>query len=84
MARPIPARHWSDCADFEENPEILLLIDQVAKRYGRLPSEILALDVWDLSIAVACMMQHDATAGALMKRIQTEGMPVWPVVVLRD
>ena len=71
-------------ANFEANPQILLLVDQVAKRYGKLPSEILSLDVWDLSIAVACMMEADNAAGHLMKRIQSEGMPVFPTICLKD
>jgi hypothetical protein len=60
------------------------VIDQVAKRYGRLPHEILDLDVWELSIAVACLMQSDATAGQLMRRLNADNMPIFPVVVLRD
>jgi len=29
-------------------------------------------------------MQADATAGVLMKRLNADNMPVFPVVVLRD
>ena len=77
-------RPWNGCAPFEQQPEILLVVDQLAKRYGRLPSEILELDIWEISLAMACLMQADATAGVLMKRLNADNMPVFPVVVLRD
>ena len=73
----------SGCKPFEKQPEILLLIDQLAKRYNRLPSEILELDVWEMSLCVACMMESDSVAGHLIQRINKDGMPVFPVVVLR-
>ena len=74
----------SDCRPFEREPEILLIVDQIAKRYGRLPSEVLEMDVWEMSFAVACLMEADQVAGGLMKRINKDGMPVFPVIVLRD
>lgn len=74
----------SGCRPFEREPEILLVVDQIAKRYGRLPSEVLDMDVWEMSFAVACMMETDQVAGGLIKRINKDGMPVFPVVVLRD
>lgn len=77
-------RPWNGCTAFEKQPEILLLADQVAKRYGKLPHEILELSVWEMSIAVACMMETDQVAGQLIKRINADNMPVFPVVVLRD
>ena len=77
-------RRSSDCRPFEAQPEILLIVDQIAKRYGRLPSEVLEMDVWEMSFAVACLMEADQVAGSLMKRINKDGMPVFPVVVLRD
>jgi len=42
------------------------------------------LDVWDLSIAMACVMQADATSSVLLRRLNKDNMPVFPVVVLRD
>ena len=72
------------CDSFEQEPETLLILDQVAKRYGLLPSDVLELDVWELSLCLACIMQSDATAAQLMKRLNKDSMPVFPVVVLRD
>tara|TARA_R100000329_G_scaffold150388_2_gene143164 strand:- start:2638 stop:2766 length:129 start_codon:yes stop_codon:yes gene_type:complete len=42
------------------------------------------MDVWEMSFAVACLMEADQVAGGLMKRINKDGMPVFPVIVLRD
>lgn len=42
------------------------------------------LDVWEISLAMACVMQADATAGQLMRRLNADNMPVFPVIVLRD
>ena len=72
------------CTPFEKQPEILLIVDQVAKRYGKLPSEVLELDVWELSLCMACIMQSDATASVMMRRLNADNMPIFPVVVLRD
>ena len=72
------------CGPFENEPETLLILDQVAKRYGLLPSDVLELDVWELSLALACIMQSDATSAQLMQRLNKDSMPVFPVVVLRD
>jgi hypothetical protein len=78
------AQPWNGCAPFEQQPEILLVVDQLARRYGKLPSEIMELDIWETSLAMACLMQADATAGQLMRRLNADNMPVFPVVVLRD
>ncbi|QDP48294.1 MAG: hypothetical protein Unbinned4944contig1000_18 [Prokaryotic dsDNA virus sp.] len=75
---------WIGCNPFERDPETLLVVDQIAKRYGRLPHEILELDVWELSLAMACLIQSDATSAQLMRRLNADSMPVFPVVVVRD
>ena len=77
-------RQSSGCRPFEQEPETLLVLDQVARRYGKLPHEILELPVWEMSLALACIMQSDATSAHLMKRLNADNMPVFPVVVLRD
>jgi RecA-family ATPase len=71
-------------AVFEKEPETLLVLDQVAKRYGKTPAEVLEMDVFDLSLCLACIMEADATAAHLMKKLNKDSMPVFPVVVLRD
>ena len=75
---------WNGCRPFESQPELLLVIDQVAKRYGKLPSEVMELDIWEMSLCLACIMQSDATAAHLMKRLNKDNMPVFPVVIVRD
>ena len=74
----------SGCKPFENNPDSLLLLDQVAKRYNMHPAQVLRMSVWEISLAYACIQQHDATAAQLMQRINADSMPVFPVVVLRD
>ena len=78
------AQPLNGCEPFEKQPEILLIVDQIAKRYGKLPSEVLELDIWEMSLSMACIMQSDATAGALMRRLNADNMPIFPVIVLRD
>ncbi len=67
---------------FEQEPEILLVLDQVARRYNRTPAEVLEMDLWELSLCIACIVQFDATSAQLMKRINADGMPVFPVIQL--
>lgn len=69
---------------FENEPETLLVLDQIAKRYGKTPGEVLEMDVWDLSLCLACIMEADKTSTALIKKLNRDSMPVFPVVVLRD
>jgi len=45
---------------------------------------VLELDVWEMSICMACIMQADATSASLLRRLNQDNMPVFPVVVLRD
>ena len=42
------------------------------------------MDVWEMSLALACMMEVDALADQLIKKLNKDHMPVFPVVVLRD
>ena len=69
---------------FSEKPEILLIIHSLAKTYNRLPSEILDLDLYDLSLAVLCYQEADAASAALVKRLNSDGMPVFPAVILKQ
>jgi|TARA_R100000455_G_C6273353_1_gene130898 hypothetical protein len=48
------------------------------------PAQVLEMSVWEISLAFACIQQADATAAQLMKRINADSMPVFPVVVLKD
>jgi len=74
----------SGCMPFEKNPDSLLVLDQIARRYSMHPAEVLELSVWEISLAFACVQQADATAAQLMKKCNKDSMPVFPVVVLRD
>ena len=60
------------------------MLDQIGKRYGKTPAEVLEMDVWEMSLALACMMEVDALADQLIKKLNKDHMPVFPVVVLRD
>ncbi len=63
----------------------MLLIDQIGRRYGRLPSEVLDLDPWELGLAIQCVQQADATSAQMVDRIRSsKGGMVFPVVVVRD
>ena len=75
-------RQSTDWPRFEAQPDLLLLLDLLGQRYGRLPSELLELDAWELGLAIACAQQRESTSAQLMRRLNAEGMPVFPVVVL--
>ena len=63
----------------------MLLIDQIGRRYGRLPSEVLDLDPWELGLAIHCVQQADSTSAQMVYRIRSsKGGMVFPVVVVRD
>jgi len=49
-----------------------------------LPHQVLDLDPWQLSLALECAQQADATSGQMVDRITNNGGMVFPVVVLRD
>ena len=78
MRRPI------GCGPFAEgDPNVLLGIHLAAKTYGRMPHEILELDPWQIGFAMLCYQQAEATTGELVERLNRDGMPVFPVVVLK-
>ena len=80
MGRKQP-RGWQG---FGAQPELLLILDQIGRRYGMLPHQVLDLDPWQLSLALECAQQADSTSGQMVDRITNNGGMVFPVVVLRD
>ena len=61
---------------FVEQPETLLILDCLAKRYGRMPHEILELSPYELTLAWQCYLQANAT---LAQRVKAADM-VFPIV----
>jgi len=43
----------------------------------------LELDPWQIGFAMLCYQQAEATTGELVERLNRDGMPVFPVVVLK-
>ena len=68
---------------FAEKPDLLLLLDDLGRRYGRLPHEILSLTPWQISLAMQCREQADATSAQLINRLTGSGNMVFPVVNLK-
>jgi hypothetical protein len=56
------------------------LVAKLARTYGRLPSEIMRLSPYDLSITMLCFIEEQ---GELQSRLGGEGM-AFPVVDMRD
>ncbi len=54
----------------------------LGQRYGIPPHELIKLDCFELGLMLACAQEREETSAALMKRLNREGMPVFPVVVL--
>ena len=69
---------------FEANHEMLILIDTLARRYGVPPHEVLEWDPYELGLAVCCLKASDEMVGIMTKRLNREGMPVFPVMVLQQ
>ena len=62
---------------------LLLQVDRLAKRYGRLPHEILELSPWEISLAIECANQADATSAQMIERIRNQpGGMIFPVVTV--
>lgn len=55
----------------------MILLDQMAKRYGRLPSELLQLQPWELGL---CLEAFSAGAGAAARALGPDGL----VFAVRD
>ena len=67
---------------FAKNPEILLILGELGKMFGRLPHELLELSPYELGLALEVYRQRDATAAQMMERMG-DSVPVVPVVVLK-
>ena len=60
-------------------PDQLLLLDTLARRYGRLPHEILALSPFEITLAWQAYQQARST---LANQIDRSGGMIFPVVDL--
>jgi hypothetical protein len=67
------------CVVFVGNPDSLLLIHKIARTYGRLPHEILALSAEEVALAVACVSQAEATEAQWAEQMGT----VFPVKMVQ-
>lgn len=67
--------------DFAGAPDLVLIVDQLARRYGCLPHEVLALDPWQLTTAIVCYRAGREAEGEAVQRAAREGM-VFPTVSL--
>lgn len=54
----------------------------MAKRYGKLPHEVLALEPFELAIATICMGHGQALSRQMIQRITSDKGMVFPVVVV--
>jgi hypothetical protein len=63
---------------------MLVLLDAVARRYSLPPHEVLEWDPYQLGLAVMCLKAHDDMANMITKRLNNEGMPVFPVMILQQ
>lgn len=55
---------------FAADPELILLIDRMARRYSVLPSELLRLPAWDLNV---CRLAYSEGIAEDMDRAQALG-----------
>ena len=69
---------------FEDQPEMLLLLDSLARRYGLAPHQVMEWSPYELGLAVCCLKATDSMVGVLTKRLNSEGMPVFPVMILQQ
>lgn len=77
MGRTAPAR-----SPFAASPEALVLVDRIAKRYGRLPHEVMELSPYQFTVAALCVQQAADSAEQAIGRINRSGGMVFPVLDL--
>jgi len=63
---------------------VLLALDTLARRYGRLPHEILELDLYEMGLTMMCYQEADRASAQLVQRLNRDGMPVFPAVILKS
>ena len=63
---------------------MLILLDAIARRYGKTPDECLNMTPYQLGLAVLCLKAHDDLAGTIVKRLNAEGMPCFPVMIVQQ
>lgn len=56
-------------------------MDGVAKRYGKWPHEVLALDPYEITVALICAKAGQGFARGLQDRIERNGGFVFPVAI---
>lgn len=59
-----------------------VLVDGLAKRYGKWPHEVLDLDPYQLSVALICAKAGQGFARGLQDRIERNRGVVFPVAVV--
>ena len=69
---------------FENQPDLLLGCWMLATKTGHWPHEVLDLDVWEISFAMMCYQQADATSAQLLERLARSGSPVFPTVCIKS
>lgn len=61
----------------------MLLVDAIARRYGKWPHEVLRLSPGELSIALSTLDAGDSAVAEMVGRIsRTKGGMVFPVVTI--
>ena len=68
---------------FEKNPPLLLAVGELARTFGRLPHEILELDPYELGLAMMVYQEREKASTKLMESLSRQGLPVFPVAVLK-
>ena len=48
------------------------------------PHECLEMDPYELGLAVLCLKAHDDYAGTIVKRLNANGMPCFPVMIVQQ
>jgi hypothetical protein len=81
----MPRRPLSGLPPFVSEPEIVLTVDAIARRYGVLPHQVLEMSPWDLGLAFQCVQQAARSSAQAVQRMQAAGgiLPVpIPVIVI--
>lgn len=65
-----------------DGQHMALAVDRLARRYGVLPTAILALDARELAIVLTVSSIAGEEAAATIQRHSAAGVPVFPAIVL--
>ena len=58
---------------FAREPDLAILVDKIAKRYGLTPLQVIDMDPEDLGLAIVCVYHADKRRADMISSLRTAG-----------